>query len=155
MVINRITRIVPYLKVKSLQLIWRSGTRRFHLRVPDLQMSCNDLTTRQRVLGLWPQWWLPWATWAILFCFCLELLSRVFASQLVQYSIRMEEWPQQTCSCFWQRAWRWRLLAPSHQHLWQSSQIILMCVARSNVYYRSLTHGMNTINHLISKSSVS
>ena len=29
---------------KSLQLIWRSGTRRFHLRVPDLQLSCGDLT---------------------------------------------------------------------------------------------------------------
>ena len=33
--------------VKSLQLIWRSGTCRFHLRVPDLQMSCRDLTTWQ------------------------------------------------------------------------------------------------------------
>ena len=32
--------------VKSLQLNWRSGTRRFHLRVPDLQMSCSDLTKR-------------------------------------------------------------------------------------------------------------
>ena len=30
--------------VKSLQLIWRSGTRRWNLRVPDLQMSCSDLT---------------------------------------------------------------------------------------------------------------
>ena len=30
--------------VKSLQLTWRSGTRRFHLRVPDLQMSCSDLS---------------------------------------------------------------------------------------------------------------
>ena len=29
---------------KSLQLIWRSGTRRWNLRVPDLQMSCNDFT---------------------------------------------------------------------------------------------------------------
>ena len=34
--------------VKSLQLIWRSGIRRFHLRVPDLKLSCNDLT-RMRV----------------------------------------------------------------------------------------------------------
>ena len=41
------TSLVPYLKVKSLQLIWRSGTRRWHLRVPDLQMSCSDLTTWQ------------------------------------------------------------------------------------------------------------
>ena len=29
-----------------LQLIWRSGTRRFHLRVPDLQMNCSDMTWR-------------------------------------------------------------------------------------------------------------
>ena len=29
--------------VKSLQLIWRSGIRRFYLRVPDLQMGCRDL----------------------------------------------------------------------------------------------------------------
>ena len=35
---------VPNLQVKLLQLIWRLGTRRFHLRVPDLQMSCSHLT---------------------------------------------------------------------------------------------------------------
>ena len=35
----------PVFWVKSLQFIWRSGTRRFHLRVPDLQMSFRDLTT--------------------------------------------------------------------------------------------------------------
>ena len=28
----------------SLLFIWRSGTRRFHLRVPDLPMNCRDLT---------------------------------------------------------------------------------------------------------------
>ena len=28
--------------VKSLQLTLRSGTRRFHLRVPDLKVSCRD-----------------------------------------------------------------------------------------------------------------
>ena len=33
------------LKVKSLKLIWRSGACRIHLRVPDFQMSCRDLTT--------------------------------------------------------------------------------------------------------------
>ena len=42
--ITGINILVPYLYIKSLQLIWRSGTRRFHLRVPDLQMCCNDLT---------------------------------------------------------------------------------------------------------------
>ena len=31
--------------LSSLQLIWRSGTRRFHLRVPDLQMSSSDLAS--------------------------------------------------------------------------------------------------------------
>ena len=38
-----VTILVPYYVVKSLQLIWRSGTRRFHLWVPDLQMNCSDL----------------------------------------------------------------------------------------------------------------
>ena len=36
--------LVLYHVVKSLQLIWRLGTRRFHLRVLNLQMSCSDLT---------------------------------------------------------------------------------------------------------------
>ena len=45
LVITETTVLVPYLEVKSLQLIWRSGTRRFHLRVHVLQMSCRDLTT--------------------------------------------------------------------------------------------------------------
>ena len=33
--------------VKSLQLTRRSGTRRWNLRVPDLQVSCCDLTSGQ------------------------------------------------------------------------------------------------------------
>ena len=33
--------------IKSLLLIWRSGTRRFYLRVPDLQMSCKHITAQQ------------------------------------------------------------------------------------------------------------
>ena len=37
--------LVSYLEVKSLQFIWRSGTRRWNLRAPDLQMCCRDLTT--------------------------------------------------------------------------------------------------------------
>ena len=32
---------VPCQVVEYLQLIWRSGTRRWNLRVHDLQMSCN------------------------------------------------------------------------------------------------------------------
>ena len=66
--IIRNTILVPYPWVKSLWHIWRSGNRRFHLRVPDLQMSCRDLTTVKPVLrdhwilwsletgGLWQQW---------------------------------------------------------------------------------------------------
>ena len=38
------TILVPCHVVKSLQLIWRLGTRRWNLRVPDLHMSCRDLT---------------------------------------------------------------------------------------------------------------
>ena len=34
----------PLMIVKSLQLIWRLGTCRCDLRVPNLQMSCSDLT---------------------------------------------------------------------------------------------------------------
>ena len=43
---SRCCRVLPGYPlsfVKSLQLIWRSGTR---LRLPDLQMSCSDLTER-------------------------------------------------------------------------------------------------------------
>ena len=38
---------IYYLYVNSPQLIWRSDTRRWNLRVSDPQMSCADLTTRQ------------------------------------------------------------------------------------------------------------
>ena len=38
---------VTYLSVKLLSHVWRSGTRRFHLRVFDLQMSCSDLNVWQ------------------------------------------------------------------------------------------------------------
>ena len=34
----------PTYVIKSLQFIWRLCTRRFHLLVPNLQMSCSDLT---------------------------------------------------------------------------------------------------------------
>ena len=34
----------PVMWPKSLQLIWRSGTRRWNLRVPHFQISCSDLT---------------------------------------------------------------------------------------------------------------
>ena len=36
------TNLVPSHVVKSLQFIWRSGHRRFHLREPNLQVSCSD-----------------------------------------------------------------------------------------------------------------
>ena len=42
--ISGTAKLVPYHVVKSHQLSWRSGTRRWNLRVPDLQMSCSDLT---------------------------------------------------------------------------------------------------------------
>ena len=38
--------LVPCHIVKSLQLTWRWGTRRFNLRVPHLQMICNDFIQR-------------------------------------------------------------------------------------------------------------
>ena len=37
------TNLVPCHTVKSLQLIWWSGTRRWNLWVLDLQMNCRDL----------------------------------------------------------------------------------------------------------------
>ena len=45
MTIAEITILLPYLSVKSLQLIWRLGTQRWNLWVPYIQMSCRDLTT--------------------------------------------------------------------------------------------------------------
>ena len=38
-VITGTTILMSYLQVNSLQLIWKSGTCRFHLHVPDVQMS--------------------------------------------------------------------------------------------------------------------
>ena len=43
-VITRISELVPYHLVKSLQLIWRLDTCRFNLRLPNLQVSCSDST---------------------------------------------------------------------------------------------------------------
>ena len=39
------TILVPYHKVKLLQLIWRYGTHRWNLRFPNRQMSTRDLIT--------------------------------------------------------------------------------------------------------------
>ena len=44
----RATVLAPWHVVKSLQLIWRLVTRRFPLRVSDLQMSRSELKTRRR-----------------------------------------------------------------------------------------------------------
>ena len=52
------TILVLNVKVKSLQPIWRPGTRRFHLRVPDLQVGCRDLTTWEGT-RIAAQQWLP------------------------------------------------------------------------------------------------
>ena len=41
------TILVLYLYIKSLQLIWRPVTHRFHLRVPDVRMRCRHLVTWQ------------------------------------------------------------------------------------------------------------
>ena len=38
---------LEYRHVKSLQPIWRSGTRRWYIRVPNLQMSRSDLARMQ------------------------------------------------------------------------------------------------------------
>ena len=38
------TILVLFHVSKSLQFIWRLGTRRWNLRVPILQMNCSDLT---------------------------------------------------------------------------------------------------------------
>ena len=41
--------VVPYVQVTSLQLIWISRARSFHLPVPDLQMNHRDLTARHSI----------------------------------------------------------------------------------------------------------
>ena len=52
-IIKRACRLVTFARdnipvlsliVKALQLMWRSGTRRWYLRVPNLQMNCSDFT---------------------------------------------------------------------------------------------------------------
>ena len=44
--------LVPcFIEVKSLRLIWRSGTRRTVERVPDLQMSYIDLNALVPIIG--------------------------------------------------------------------------------------------------------
>ena len=45
--ISGVSVLVSYLEVKSLQFIWDSDIRKFHLRVTDPQMNCRDLTTWQ------------------------------------------------------------------------------------------------------------
>ena len=42
---------MPWVFLQSGQLIWRSGTRRFHLRVPDLQMRCRRSTDHDYTTG--------------------------------------------------------------------------------------------------------
>ena len=46
--IARTNIVVSYRPVKSLQFIWRCGTRWSHLWMTNLQMNCSDLT----------KWWL-------------------------------------------------------------------------------------------------
>ena len=48
---------------KLLQFIGRSGTRRWNLRVPDLQMSCRDLTIGQGTRIVAPTMAVRWYAW--------------------------------------------------------------------------------------------
>ena len=41
------TILVHYLEVKSLQLIWRPGNFRYHIRIPDLQIRGSELTSNK------------------------------------------------------------------------------------------------------------
>ena len=54
---------MPHLQINSLLPIWRSGTRKFYLRVPDLQMSCSDLTTTRNEIKCWLLDLLRYQTW--------------------------------------------------------------------------------------------
>ena len=40
--------------LSRLQIVWRSDTRRWNLRLPDLQMSCTN--TISTAIGSWLQW---------------------------------------------------------------------------------------------------
>ena len=72
--------LVPNLEVMSLQLIWRSGTRRFHLCVPSLQMSYRDLTTWQgtRIVAsaMAARWQAPLYWYPTIVCKPLQLTWR-------------------------------------------------------------------------------
>ena len=76
--------LIPCHTVKSLQLIWRSGTRRWNLRVPDLLMSCSDLVEIKgagmiipvmAVKVTWPilTWWWKFSG---LFGYCQPFVKR-------------------------------------------------------------------------------
>ena len=85
--------LVVYLWVKLLQLIWRSGTRRFHLRVPDHQMSCRDLATWQGTRTVYPTMAAGrhallritnGASWVVLSCYLIESPENLPKSQIPQ-----------------------------------------------------------------------
>ena len=74
------TTLAPYHVVKALQLNWRSDTNRWNLRMPDLQMSCSDLTERLGtmlvvpVIATWDTCPFPNETYLSM-CFCSTLRS--------------------------------------------------------------------------------
>ena len=100
-----------------LQFKWlKSVIRRFHLRVFDLQLSCNGFT---RVT--WPNWSLTWINvfWKRrLFPILYAILSQLWSSSSVKTCGEIWNWNAWLCTSF-----NWR---------WMSADDILECVYGSN-----------------------
>ena len=88
------------------QFIWRSGTRRFHLCVLDLQMSCQDFTTWQSTRMIGPamaaRWHAPLHEWNghrhyIGFLYGFQNLPWPISS--IRWTSSLEWRPQTTALC--------------------------------------------------------
>ena len=71
---------------KFLQFIWRSGTRRFLLRMPGLQVSCSDLIPNRAPRQKY-RWWPPRC---LLFGLCKETVEESTWSRSSWWRHQME-----------------------------------------------------------------
>ena len=98
--------------IKSLQLIWRSGTRRWNLRVPDLQMRCSDLT---RVRGYqvicpntghqttWPIVWNCMTIYFVLYASVVKVNVWIWYTEFLAFAVVLL-WISTTIKCL-KMAW--------------------------------------------------
>ena len=126
--ITGVTLFVPCNVVKSLQLIQRSGTRRFHLRVPDLQISCTVT---------WPKVRAPMIV-------ILTMATRGTIPYSKQREAYLEAWVASSSQLYWDPAgqvadifyssclthwWmRERMALMWNKHVWCAHRVHILCV---------------------------